>query len=174
MLTRTQSSIKIYIDQWTEVCVAWWERRRKIDPWKLTLEKLTLKFYPWPFPSCTIILFNPHLRDWVRVSRSCTIKLNSQRFKPVTDEQVFYDKFLCDKFYLTSAGVYMQEIIYDKFSYDKFYLLLWTCQQVYFDNLLVASNVIVERTTRALANHNKCSDYFDKFSLLTHTDEQNL
>jgi hypothetical protein len=22
-----------------------------------------------------------------------------QAFKPVTDEQVFYDKFLCDKFY---------------------------------------------------------------------------
>jgi hypothetical protein len=26
--------------------------------------------------------------------------------KPVTDEQVFYDKFLCDKFYLPSARVY--------------------------------------------------------------------
>jgi hypothetical protein len=25
-----------------------------------------------------------------------------------------------------------------------------------------------------LANHIKCSEYFDKFSLLTHTDEQNL
>jgi hypothetical protein len=25
-----------------------------------------------------------------------------------------------------------------------------------------------------LANHIKCSDYFDKFSLLTHTDKQNL
>jgi hypothetical protein len=25
-----------------------------------------------------------------------------------------------------------------------------------------------------LANHIKCSDYFDKFFLLTHTDEQNL
>jgi hypothetical protein len=25
--------------------------------------------------------------------------------------------------------------------YDKFYLLVWMCQQVYFDNLLVASNV---------------------------------
>jgi hypothetical protein len=33
----------------------------------------------------------------------------------------------------------MQQILYDKFSYDKFYLLVWTCQQVYFDNLLVAS-----------------------------------
>jgi WD40 repeat protein len=39
--------------------------------------------------------------------------------KPVTDEQVFYDKFLCDKFYLPSARVYMQQILYDKFSYDK-------------------------------------------------------
>jgi hypothetical protein len=44
--------------------------------------------------------------------------------KPVTDEQVFYDKFLCDKFYLPSACVYMQQILYDKFSYNKFYLLV--------------------------------------------------
>ena len=42
--------------------------------------------------------------------------------KPVTDEQVFYDKFSYDKFYLPSACVYMQHILYDKFSYDKFYL----------------------------------------------------
>ena len=42
--------------------------------------------------------------------------------KPVTgDEQVFYDKFSHDKFYLPSARVYMQHILYDKFSYDKFY-----------------------------------------------------
>ncbi len=43
--------------------------------------------------------------------------------KPVTDEQVFYDKFSYDKFYLpnASARVYMQHILYDKFSYDKFY-----------------------------------------------------
>jgi hypothetical protein len=54
--------------------------------------------------------------------------------KPVTDEQVFYDKFLCDKFYLPSARVYMQQIWYDNFSYDKFYLLVWTCQQVYLAN----------------------------------------
>ncbi len=38
-----------------------------------------------------------------------------------TDEQVFYDKFSYDKFYLPSARVYMQHILYDKFSYDKFY-----------------------------------------------------
>ena len=43
------------------------------------------------------------------------------KFKPVTDEQVFYDKFSYDKFYLPSARVYMQHILYDKFSYDKFY-----------------------------------------------------
>ena len=36
--------------------------------------------------------------------------------RPVTDEQVFYDKFLCDNFYLPSARVYMQQILYDKFS----------------------------------------------------------
>jgi hypothetical protein len=45
----------------------------------------------------------------------------------------------------------MQQILYDKFSYDKFYLLVWTCQQVYFDNLLVTSWPI---------DHIKCSDYF--------------
>ena len=58
---------------------------------------------------------------------------------------------ICNKFYMTSF--HMTSFIY------------WcgTCQQVYFDNLLVTSNVIVQRTTRALANHNKCSDYFDKF-----------
>ena len=37
--------------------------------------------------------------------------------KPVTDEQVFYDKFLRDKFYLPSARVFMQQIFYDKFPY---------------------------------------------------------
>jgi hypothetical protein len=45
--------------------------------------------------------------------------------KPVTDEQVLYDKFLCDKFYLASTRVYMRQILYDKFSYDKFYLLVF-------------------------------------------------
>ena len=49
------------------------------------------------------------------------------RLKPVTDEQVFYDKFLCDKFYLPSARVYMQQILYDKFSYDKF---VYWCERV--------------------------------------------
>jgi hypothetical protein len=44
-----------------------------------------------------------------------------QKLRPVTDEQVFYDKFLCDKFYLPSARVYVRQILYNKFSYDKFY-----------------------------------------------------
>ncbi len=35
--------------------------------------------------------------------------------KPVTDEQVFYDKFLYGKFYLPSARVYVRQILYDKF-----------------------------------------------------------
>ena len=30
-------------------------------------------------------------------------------------QQIFYDKFLCDKFYLPSAIVYVQQICYDKF-----------------------------------------------------------
>ena len=52
--------------------------------------------------------------------------VNARAFgvKPVTDEQVFYDKFLCDKFYLPSARVHMQQILYDKLSYDKLYLLV--------------------------------------------------
>ena len=57
------------------------------------------------------------LLNRIHDSVSCTLK-------PVTDEQVFYDKFLCDKFYLPSARVYMQQILNDKFSYDKFYLLV--------------------------------------------------
>ena len=72
--------------------------------------------------------------------------------KPVTNEQVFYDKFSYDKFYLPSARVYMQHILYDKFSYDKFYFTgvnvsTSLLSQVYFDN--------------PLANRIKCSDYFD-------------
>ena len=39
----------------------------------------------------------------------------SQRVKPVTDEQVFYDKFLYGKFYLQSARVYVRQILYDTF-----------------------------------------------------------
>jgi hypothetical protein len=35
--------------------------------------------------------------------------------KPVTDEQVFYDKFLCDKFYLLDVCTRN----FDKFFYDK-------------------------------------------------------
>ena len=35
--------------------------------------------------------------------------------KPVTDEQVFYDKFLYGKFYLSSARVYVRQILYDRF-----------------------------------------------------------
>ena len=47
--------------------------------------------------------------------------MRDRLFKPVTDEQVFYDKFSYDKFYSPSARVYMQHILDDKFSYDKFY-----------------------------------------------------
>ena len=38
-----------------------------------------------------------------------------KKVKPVTDEQVFYDKFLYGKFYLPSARVYVRQILYDKF-----------------------------------------------------------
>jgi hypothetical protein len=51
------------------------------------------------------------------------------------------------------------------------------CKNLLFQNL---SNVRClsppwqKNYSSPLANHIKCSDYFDKFSLLTHTDEQNL
>ena len=38
-----------------------------------------------------------------------------QTLKALTDEQVFYEKFLCDKFTLPSLRVYAQHFLYDKF-----------------------------------------------------------
>ncbi len=35
-------------------------------------------------------------------------------FKPLTDEQVFYDKFLCDKFYLLVCARNFDNFFYDK------------------------------------------------------------
>ena len=50
--------------------------------------------------------------DWLQVHINNGFKNSSVKatIKPVTDEQVFYDKFLCDKFYLPSARVYMQQV----------------------------------------------------------------
>jgi hypothetical protein len=56
--------------------------------------------------------------EWVQTLYSCIFR-SCSRLKPVTYEQVFYDKFLCDKFYLPSARVYMQQILYDRFSCDR-------------------------------------------------------
>jgi hypothetical protein len=64
-----------------------------------------------------------------------------------------------------SARVYMQQILYDKFSY------VW---QVLFTGANVSTSSLWHFISSQLANRIKCSDYFDKFSLLTHTDEQNL
>ena len=43
--------------------------------------------------------------DWLQVHINNGFKNSSVKatIKAVTDEQVFYDKFLCDKFYLRSA-----------------------------------------------------------------------
>ncbi len=41
------------------------------------------------------------------------------RVKPVTDEQVFYDKFLCDKFYLLVCTRNFDIFFYDKCSCSK-------------------------------------------------------
>jgi hypothetical protein len=48
--------------------------------------------------------------------------------KPDTDEQVFYDKFLCDKFYLPSARVYMQQILWQVFIWLKSFI--YWCERV--------------------------------------------
>jgi hypothetical protein len=39
--------------------------------------------------------------------------------KPVTDEQVFYDKFLCDKFYLLVCTRNFDNFFYDKCTCSK-------------------------------------------------------
>ena len=64
--------------------------------------------------------------------------------------------FICQ----LNVCICMQHILYDKFSYDKFYF--------------TGVNVSTSLLDNPLANRIKCLDYFDKFSLLTHTDEQNL
>ncbi len=53
--------------------------------------------------------------DWTTCIRTHTADYFKISLKPVTDEQVFYDKFSYDKFYLPNARVYMQHILYDKF-----------------------------------------------------------
>ena len=62
-----------------------------------------------------------HFNFWSHVVTGTLYTTVLMQLKPVTDEQVFYDKLSYDKFYLRSARVYMQYILYDKFSYDKFY-----------------------------------------------------
>jgi hypothetical protein len=42
-----------------------------------------------------------------------------KRLKPVTDEQVFYDKFLCDKFYLLVSKRNFDKFFYDKYTCSK-------------------------------------------------------
>ena len=41
------------------------------------------------------------------------------RLKPVTDDQVFYDKFLCDKFYLLVCTRNFDKFFYDKCTCSK-------------------------------------------------------
>jgi hypothetical protein len=53
--------------------------------------------------------------------------------KPLSDEKVFYDKFLCGKFTLPSVRVYAQHFLYDRFLCDKFFLPVCTSQQFFFD-----------------------------------------
>jgi hypothetical protein len=71
---------------------------------------------------------------------------------------------ICNKFYMTSFDI---TVLFTGVNVST--CLLWK-----FISGHAAMYNIVQRTTRGLANHIKCSDYFDKFSLLTHTDEQHL
>ena len=69
----------------------------------------------------------------------------TSRLKPVTDEQVFYDKFLCDKFYLPSARVYMQQILYDKFYFPsaRVYMQQFFIRQFLFTGVNVSTSFII-------------------------------
>jgi hypothetical protein len=53
----------------------------------------------------------------------------------------------------------------------KWQVFIW---QVLFTGVNVSTSLLWQFISSQLANHIKYSDYFDKFSLLTHTDEKNL
>ena len=79
---------------------------------------------PWPVRKIPLRC-TPH---FIAYNRESKVRCKEVRIvtivallKPVTDEQVLYDKFSYDKFYLPSARVYMQHILYDQFSCNKFY-----------------------------------------------------
>jgi hypothetical protein len=50
--------------------------------------------------------------------------------KPVTDEQVFYDKFLCDKLFLLVCACNFDNFFYDKCTCSKASMLAF--EQVHF------------------------------------------
>jgi hypothetical protein len=56
------------------------------------------------------------------------------RVKPVTDEQVFYDKFLCDKFYLLVCTRNVDNFFYDKCTCSKASML--ALEQVHFEKIV--------------------------------------
>jgi hypothetical protein len=101
--------------------------------------------------------------NWIAMNTLCRnhLKYVSLMLCIQVVELVIENLFVCNWLKSVHVCICNKSVYMTSFqSYDKFYLLVWTCQQVYFDNLLAASNVIVQRTTRALANHNKCSaDY---------------
>ncbi len=67
--------------------------------------------------SSTILgyIINKHLPKDTMSSRMTCAKV----IKPVTDEQVFYDKFLCDKFYLLVCTRNFDNFFYDKCTCSK-------------------------------------------------------
>jgi hypothetical protein len=67
------------------------------------------------------VFYKLHSRPYYRLYKYITVII----IKPVTNEQVFYDKLSYWKFYFPIARVYVQQIFYDKFlvfdSHDSYY-----------------------------------------------------
>jgi hypothetical protein len=105
-------------------------------------------------------------RNWqiIRCDKRATYEIVKAGYRQAS----FLWQVLCDKFYLPSARVYMQSFSMTSFHMTSF---IYWCECV---RKRCLSPPWQKNYNSPLANHIKCSDYFDKFSLLTHTDEQNL
>ena len=81
----------------------------------------------------------------------CHFRFLSLHIKPVTDEQVFYDKFLCDKFYLLVCTRNFDNFFYDKCTCHRKNVkvqILFVCmgQQRKLIKVIWAFDVIGQRT----------------------------
>jgi hypothetical protein len=75
----------------------------------------------------------------------------------------YVTSFICQVLFSKCTCVYATNFIWQVF--------IW---QVLFTGVNVSTSLLWQFISSQLANHIKCSDYFDKFSLLTNTDEQHL